>query len=399
MSISSKQVLIRWLLPLAVIIVFMFCVIVELLTGCGIANNKTSSQRPGDTSIPIARLTPLQYIEATPTIASLQSTPTNQTLPEPTPTSEPTHTATLVIAQEPTSTNTSTPIPTQTPTATSLPIATLSPMSVPVKIEHVVIISVDGLRPDALDNADAPTLDTLRAHGAHSSDAQTVVPSATLIGHASMLGGMTPEKHGIYWNLYTPELGKINGPTLFSVAHDAGLRTAMIVGKIKLEQVYLPHPLGHFDASSTTDILVRDRAIEIIRDPAGLPSILFVHLPEVDEIGHEAGWMSLEQLAVIHEADARIGEIRAALEEKGYWTNTLLIVTADHGGHDKTHLVLPPLPEDVTIPWLAVGPGVSVGKILTSDIKIYDTAATALYALGLPIPEMWDGQPILEIFD
>ena len=74
----------------------------------------------------------------------------------------------------------------------------------------------------------------------------------------------------------------------------------------------------------------------------------------------------------------------------------LLIITADHGGHDHSHGDDSPL--DRTIPWLAVGPGVPAGMILTSNINTYDTAATALYALGLPIPENWDGRPVLEIF-
>jgi arylsulfatase A-like enzyme len=94
--------------------------------------------------------------------------------------------------------------------------------------------------------------------------------------------------------------------------------------------------------------------------------------------------------------DGLIGEILAALEGGGYLDSTLLIITADHGGHYFGHgddsLV------DRTIPWLAVGPGVPQGITLTSAVNIYDTAATALYALELPIPETWDGQPILEIF-
>jgi len=348
---------------------------------------------------------PVQYVEATATIAGLQNVPTptpGLVLPEPASTQKPTATATRVVLVLPTATKTPSPSPaaspTPRPTETSLPTATPAPTATPNRAEHVVIISIDGLRPDAMGNATTPTLDALRARGAYSPQAQTVVPSATLIGHASMLGGMTPEKHGIYWNLYTPELGKINEPTLMSVAHNAGLRTAMVVGKIKLEQIYLPHPAGRFEGNPTTDSQVTARAIEIIQDPAGMPHILFIHLPDVDVIGHQAGWMSPDQLQVISTADGYIGEIVAALEGSGYLDKTLLIVTADHGGHDKGHLNLPPAPEDVTIPWLAAGPGVTAGITITQNVMIYDTAATALHALGLPRPEVWDGQPVMEIF-
>jgi hypothetical protein len=73
-----------------------------------------------------------------------------------------------------------------------------------------------------------------------------------------------------------------------------------------------------------------------------------------------------------------------------------LIVTADHGGHGFNHG--DDSPEDRTIPWLAVGPSVPPGVTLSRKVNTYDTAATALYALKLPIPETWDGQPVMEIF-
>jgi arylsulfatase A-like enzyme len=95
--------------------------------------------------------------------------------------------------------------------------------------------------------------------------------------------------------------------------------------------------------------------------------------------------------------DRLIVDIVSALDEDGYLENTLLIITADHGGSDFSHGS--ESPEDMTIPWLAVGPGISAGKNLLTDISTVDTAATALYALNLPIPAEWDGQPVMEIFE
>jgi arylsulfatase A-like enzyme len=129
---------------------------------------------------------------------------------------------------------------------------------------------------------------------------------------------------------------------------------------------------------------------------AGLPYILFIHLPDTDRVGHAYGWMSENQLHAITFADSMIGEIVATLEQGGYLDTTLLIVTSDHGGRDKFHGDDSPI--DRTIPWLAAGPGVSPGVSLHNHINIYDTAATAAYALNLPIPEKWDGQPVMEMF-
>jgi predicted AlkP superfamily pyrophosphatase or phosphodiesterase len=262
-------------------------------------------------------------------------------------------------------------------------------------IKHVVIISIDGLRPDALDLADAPNLDNLRARGAYSPNAKTVGVSATLPGHASMLSGMTPEKHGLLWSL--PYIGwcGMNGPTLFSVAHDAGLETAMVVGKQKLSYLALPNTVDKLVSADVHDTEVKDRTIELIR--GGLPDVLFIHFPDTDWVGHAYGWVSTNQLQSIAFVDGLIGQILAALESEGYLESTLLIVTSDHGGHGFGHGDDSPV--DRTIPWLAVGPGVPPGVILTRDVNIYDTAATALYALELPIPEIWDGQPALEFLE
>jgi hypothetical protein len=51
----------------------------------------------------------------------------------------------------------------------------------------------------------------------------------------------------------------------------------------------------------------------------------------------------------------------------------------------------------MTIPWIAVGPGIQP-KALTSFIQTTDTAATAAFALGLPLPAEWDGAPVYEAF-
>jgi predicted AlkP superfamily pyrophosphatase or phosphodiesterase len=258
----------------------------------------------------------------------------------------------------------------------------------------VVIISIDGLRPDALELAEAPNLDNLRANGAYSRNAQTVNPSITLPGHASMLSGTIPEKHGILWGV--PYIGwpGMNGPTLFSLAHEAGLSTAMTFGKEKLNYLVLPNSVDKLFGVDAHDPEIRDHALEFIQ--AGLPNILFIHFPDVDRVGHAYGWMSENQFYAITYVDGLVGEIMAALKGGGYTPNTLLLITADHGGHGFGHG--DDTPEDRTIPWLAVGPGVPPGITLYNPINTYDTAATALYALDLPIPEGWDGQPIVEIF-
>jgi phosphopentomutase len=208
-----------------------------------------------------------------------------------------------------------------------------------------------------------------------------------------MLTGVVAEKHGLLDGL--PYIGwpGLNVPTLFNVVHDAGLSTGMVFGKEKLNYLVLGDSVDSLFGIDTHDEVIKEEAVEFIRQ--GLPNVLFVHFPDIDRVGHEMGWMSEHQLNAVTYVDGLIGEIVAELENEGYWNNTLMIVTADHGGHGHDHGDDSPV--DRTIPWLAVGPGVPSG-ITMGHIYIYDTAATVLHAFDLPIPDYWDGRPVMEIF-
>ena len=262
-------------------------------------------------------------------------------------------------------------------------------------IQHIVLISIDGLRPDALDLANTPVLDNMRREGAYCPHAQTVDPSLTLPSHASMLSGMVPDKHGIHWN--APYIGwpGMTGPTVFNILQEVGLTSAMVYGKDSLNYIVLPNGADIVFGDNVHDPVIRDEALKMIE--AGLPNLLFVHFPDTDRVGHDYGWMSENQLYAINFVDGLIGELRSAVENKGYNHNTLWIVTSDHGGHGFGHGDDSPL--DRTIPWLATGSGVFAGITVHGELNTYDTAATILYAFDIPIPELWDGKPVLGIFN
>ncbi len=316
-----------------------------------------------------------------PAVAVVSPTETPTATPSATMTSPP---------PSPTPTATASPSLTPTPTLTPEPVATSEPAS----IERVVIISVDGLRPDALTEADTPVFDSLRAWGAYHPAAQAVLPSVTLVNHASMLGGMSPAGHGISWNVSNPDLGYINGPTVFSVLKAAGLTTALVSGKPKLQHVAIPDTVDHYIYAGFLDTQVVQETLALLQ--RAQPHLLVLHLPDVDSAGHAMGWMTETQLWTVSQTDALVGQIVAALQMQGLWKSTLLILTSDHGGEGKAHG--PDTPANVLIPWLAVGPGVPPNLTLTEELVIYDTAATVLHAFDLPIPENWDGRPVLEIF-
>jgi arylsulfatase A-like enzyme len=253
---------------------------------------------------------------------------------------------------------------------------------------RVVIISIDGLRPDAMLQAGTPVLSELAGRAAYTWRAQTVMPSTTLPAHASMLSGYTPSVHGITWDDYRPENGPIGVPTVFSVAHAAGLRTVVVAGKDKLRQLDVPGSVPRFDLCAANDQEVAARAAA--EALAGF-DLMFVHLPQTDLTGHAQGWMSGAYLSAVSNADAAVGRVVQALPG-----GTTVIVTADHGGHDFNHGTSQAV--DMTIPWMVVGPHV-VPHALGTRVTTMDTAATAAFVLGLSLPGGASGHVVREAFE
>ena len=271
------------------------------------------------------------------------------------------------------------PPPVVVPPPPKKPAAILGP-------RRVVIISEDGLRPDVLSQALTPRHVALMKEGTTARDAETIPESDTLPSHASMLSGVGAAAHGLWWNSFHADRGYIHVPTIFSAAHARGLSTAMIVGKPKLKHIATPGTVDHFERPSYLCDGVAARAAAYFTQAT--PDLLFVHFSNPDEYGHSHGWMSPEYLRAVHDSDTCLATVLAAIDASSAGATTLVIVTADHGGHGKHHSD-GHVAVDREIPWIVRGPGVAHGAVLDGTIETVDTAATTLAALGLPaLPHM-----------
>jgi predicted AlkP superfamily pyrophosphatase or phosphodiesterase len=271
------------------------------------------------------------------------------------------------------------------------------PRSQPAISEHVVVVSIDGLRPDGLSPSTSETIWELIDSGSYTLDAQTILPSSTLPSHASMLSGVEPSVHGILWNDDDPPVDFPDVFTVFDLVSEAGLTGAAFFGKRKLAQLLEVDEVQHLEIPGRWAWGQRHAGdtVEEVREylEAGAePSLLFVHLGEPDWAGHDHGWLSEEYWEAVAEADEAIGVLLQVLDthlEAGEYT---LIVTADHGGSGYTHGGSDP--ESLTIPWIAWGEGVRTGSRLTDPVRTTDTAATIAWLLGLEMPAAWNGRPI-----
>jgi phosphopentomutase len=203
-----------------------------------------------------------------------------------------------------------------------------------------------------------------------------------------MLSGQPPSVHNLTWDDYQPGRGVIPVPTVFSIAHAAGLRTVMVVGKDKLQHLVIPGSVDGFAMTNRGDADIANEAI--VQVQAGF-DLMFVHFPDTDLCGHQNGWLSAAYTDRVAAVDQAIGRLVSALP-----AGTTVIVTADHGGRGTNHAAA--MPENMTIPWIIAGPRVVARGELARPVRTMDTAATALFVLGLALPQDVAGHPVAEIF-
>ncbi len=294
------------------------------------------------------------------------------------------------------------PSPEAASTNVALPrVVTSSPAPRP---SHIILISFDGARPDIVQQARMPMLLSMAREGAATWNAQSIVPPLTLPAHTSMLTGLAPEEHGVYWNHWIPSFGPLRAQTIFMLAKSNGLSSAVFSGKDKL--AYLC-PTGSVDVISYpvpdprdwmgTNVFSARKVAEQAVNYFALrrPRLTFVHFPDADLAGHYHGWPSPEQFAALAECDAALALLRSGVEKKGA-TNSVFILTADHGGDGLSHGV--DRPQDMTVPWIAWGTGVKRGHVLTNAVTLPDTAATIAWLFGFNLPTNTIGKPVRAAF-
>ena len=250
----------------------------------------------------------------------------------------------------------------------------------------VILVSIDGMRADGVQMCGNSYIEELKKIGSYTFDARTVYPSVTLPCHLSLFHSVPPERHGITTNLYVPFARPLNG-LCEQIKLFRGV-SAMYYGWEPLRDVCRPESLkfsAYINAymEDRTDDALTDMAVERIRKSK--PDFVFLYMVETDEKGgHDHGWMSPEYLECISRA---LDNVKRVYEEFG--DEYTIVVTADHGGHDRCHGT--PAPEDMTIPNFYIGKKFQPGKVL-EESSILDIAPTIADVMGIfPAPE-WEGK-------
>jgi predicted AlkP superfamily pyrophosphatase or phosphodiesterase len=254
---------------------------------------------------------------------------------------------------------------------------------------NVILISIDGMRPDGALACGHPFVQQLMAIGSYTLEAKTVFPSVTLPCHMSMFHSVPPERHGMTTNIFMPQVHPVRG--LFEQISGMGGSCAMYYGWEPLRDISRPGSLRyaeyvHSYAEDATDGILTDRALARIEKDR--PDFVFLYMVETDEKGgHDSGWMTDTYLSYVSAAMDNVRRVYEAVGDK-----YTIIVTADHGGHGRGHGS--DAPEDMTIPMFFVGQEFEAGKAL-SGVSILDLAPTIAKILGVPAAPEWEGKPLI----
>jgi len=272
-------------------------------------------------------------------------------------------------------------------------------MNDPFDVRRVVLVVLDGLRPDAIEAFGLAHLRRLVVRGASTLEGSTVSPSVTAAAMATLLTGQTPAQHGVVSDRF--HIPRPRGPLdpVPRVLALGGYPTEAFVGSLPPLYGGLAKRIAKYLGIGRTRCAGAD-ALEILTEATAAlkdqrRGFFVLHWPDADRAGHDHGWMTREYAAAARALDAALGELIQILEPDE--AHTLLIALADHGGggtvltdHESDH------PADRTIPVLVTGCGMGPGD-LVRDVRLVDVPATVVAAFGLPIPASYEGRSILAL--
>ncbi|PCJ64031.1 MAG: alkaline phosphatase [Candidatus Hydrogenedentota bacterium] len=271
------------------------------------------------------------------------------------------------------------------------------------EINHVILIGCDGMSPDGIRNADTPVMDKLMKEGAYTLHARGVFPTSSGPNWASMINGAGPEQHGVLNNDWEPGKSKVTPsaegpvkgmfPTIYAVLREQKPQSILTC-------VHDWDPIPNMFEANLADKIVSTsgsknttkRAVKLIKKMK--PTFLFIHMDDIDHVGHGTGHGTPEYYASVAETDVLIGNILQAVKDAGIENETVIIITSDHGGHGTGHGQS--IMADLEIPWIVWGSGIVPGKELKGLVNTYDTAATIAHLLGVKSHPAWIGKPVLE---
>lgn len=250
------------------------------------------------------------------------------------------------------------------------------------KKPKVLFIGIDGVRADALQQANTPNIDTLMAHGLYTFDSWHCGATSSGASWSTMMTGVWEAKHQVTNNSYTNP-NYANYPYFPKRAKEClpNLKAVQIITWDPMNDPTNSNNSAGFvfnsgfnqsiDAGTHGQGAVTAAAKIQLNDPN--LDILFIHYDECDAAGHSSGFnpANPQYINAIQTVDAEIGEVIAKLYQRPTYNQEdwLILLTTDHGGIGTTHGGQSNTERHIW--WVASGPSVPHLQITGADPGSY----------------------------
>lgn len=259
------------------------------------------------------------------------------------------------------------------------------------KTEHVVLISIDGFRPEFYKDTlwPAPNLQLMKKQGVYADSVRSVFPSITYAAHSTIITGALPGKHGIVHNSpFEPGGGSggwywyedaIKVQTLWDAVKEENLTTAAVIWPVTVGapiDFNIPVIRPAKTQNATPLSLTRDNAnppglLEEIEEHATgklrskifnnnyfimdenisrmgaylieeyKPALTAIHFISVDHFAHAEGRNGEKVKQAVGLVDRAVGSVVEAVKRAGMEENTAFIITGDHGFVNRKNSIQP----------------------------------------------------------
>ena len=276
---------------------------------------------------------------------------------------------------------------------------------------RVLVIGIDGVRPDALQIADTSAIDELITAGAFTNNTKILGDryrdNETISGPgwSSFLTGVWADKHGVNDNTFRGE-NYDEYPHFFAYLKQAFPKAVTgsfvdwepidtyIVRDADVREV---RPASNKNSLEQKDEMLAEAAVQFLTRQD--PHAVFVYFGQVDEIGHRDGFHPSvpSYVQAIQTVDVHIASLIGAIESRSDHVreNWLIIISTDHGGRGRKHRGGHEVPEIFTT-FLVVSGKDSIKGEIEEPSYIVDVPVIALTHLGIPIEGAWqlDGKAV-----
>ncbi|MDG2051047.1 MAG: alkaline phosphatase family protein [Myxococcota bacterium] len=213
----------------------------------------------------------------------------------------------------------------------------------------VILISLDGTRPEDVTPETMPVLADFSRSGVVADGLQSVFPSNTFPAHVSLATGVAPERHGLVNNAFrdpnlemgifhrsAPDIPRwIEVEPIWSLLESAGLPTASFhwVGSEGAwpESDRGPRSWKKFDSRTSEAVKVDQILAWMNRPPSERPRLITVWFHGADGPGHRDGPGADSVKSSLRRQDREIGRLIENLQKRGQLSEITILIVSDHG--------------------------------------------------------------------